>query len=213
MEQGMTVPVRPERRAAAARCKMYGLFSRLFSYPSGERAGPILDGSLFREMRDAAAGLPYASTLAAQPWPAVPTRADELEAGYCALFDATRPKGGAASLNEKDHVEIERSQLWEELLRFYDHFGLDFSTERVGEFPDHLVAELDFVHYLAFLEAGTEADGDDFARARQDFLARHLAAWVPSLADKLSKADPASPYTAFSGLLRAFLAEEEKAAA
>jgi hypothetical protein len=50
------------------------------------------------------------------------------------------------------------------------------------------------MHYLAFLETGTiEREGPDhpsradLMRGQRDFLARHLAAWVPQLAAKAKK--------------------------
>lgn len=207
-QSDLTVAVSPERRAAAARSGVYAIFSRLFSYPSEALAQPILDGMFYDELRQAAADLPYPSSLTTQAYPSLPESADELQACYCALFDPSAGKG-AISLGEKDHAQVERSYLWEELMRFYEHFGLEYSTERVKEAPDHLVTELDFLHYLAFLEAGTAGDEGAFARARSDFFERHLANWVPILADKLDRAAPGSPYAGFGGMLRAFVEEEQ----
>lgn len=206
-----TVTVLPKRRGAAARSMVYASFAKLFSYPSAALAQPILDGTIFEELQKAAADLPYPNSFAAKPWPSLPESSDELQACYCALFDPGGARGGI-SLGEKDHSQVDRSYLWEELIRFYAHFGLEYSADRVKESPDHLVTELDFLHYLAFLEAGTEGDSGAFARARSDFVERHLVNWVPTLADKLDHAAPGTPYACFSSLLRAFVADDQKPA-
>lgn len=208
----VTVTVAPERRAAAARSAVYASFARLFSYPSEVLAQSIINGMLYEELRESAADLPYPSSLATQHYPFFPASVDEIQACYCALFDPGVGQG-VISLGEKDHAQTDRSVLWEELMRFYEYFGLEYSADHVKEAPDHLVTELDFLHYLAFLEAGTEGDGSAFARARSDFFERHLANWVPVLAGKLERTAPDSPYTALSDLLRTFIKEEQSAMA
>ncbi|MFZ2629103.1 MAG: molecular chaperone TorD family protein [Rugosibacter sp.] len=210
-QPAITVAVSPERRAAAARSVVYAIFARLFSYPAGALAQSIIDGLYYDELRQAAADLPYPSSLMTQAYPSLPESADELQACYCALFDPSAGKG-AISLGEKDHAQVERSYLWEELMRFYEHFGLEYSTERVREAPDHLVTELDFLHYLAFLEAGTEGDAGAFSRARSDFFERHLANWVPILAAKLDRAAPGALYAGLGSMLRTFVEEEQNIA-
>lgn len=207
----ITVAVSPERRAAAARSVVYAIFARLFSYPAGALAQSIIDGLYYDELRQAAADLPYPSSLVTQTYPSLPESADELQACYCALFDPSAGKG-AISLGEKDHAQVERSYLWEELMRFYEHFGLEYSTERVREAPDHLVTELDFLHYLAFLEAGTEGDAGAFSRARSDFFERHLANWVPVVAAKLDRAAPGTLYADLASMLHDFIEEEQSIA-
>lgn len=211
MTQPITVSIPPERRAAAARSRAYGIFSRIFRYPSDNVVQPMLDGSLREELRQALDDLPYPSSLVAQVWPPLPDCAEDLQASYCGLFDTSRPRGAAVSLSEKDYVQTERSLMWEDLLRFYEHFGLEYSIDKVPELPDHLVTELDFLHYLAFLEAATVGDDEPFGRAREDFVGRHLGKWLPALADKIARAGADTPYAAFGAMLQTFLADEVKA--
>lgn len=210
MNETLTITVRGDRVDAAARSMLYAGFARLFSYPSDELAPRILDGTLFEEMCEAAAGLPYPSSLSACTWPSLPESTKALQACYWSLFQTASPAGAVVSLNEKDYVRTDRNQLWEDILRFYDHFGIEYSTERVAEFPDHLVTQLEFLHYLTFLEAGTAGDAGPYARARNDFVERHLANWLPALADKLALKARETPYEGFGQLLRVFLAEEEQ---
>lgn len=81
----------------------------------------------------------------------------------------------ATSLNEASHVELEASVLFEELVRFYEHFGLR-RQEQAG-LPDHLAVELEFMHFLSELEQAAVARGEDVAAvhaAQRDFLDRHV---------------------------------------
>jgi len=204
----ISVPIRQDRREAVARARAYAVFSRLFSYPSDEGAPSILDGSLFVELRQALLDLPHAGSLGAWDWPSLPVSAEELQACYCRLFEASRPSGASVSLNEKDYVSDERSQVWEDILRFYEHFGIEYSANGGMEMPDHLVTELDFLHYLSFLEVGAEGNVEDFSRARADFLSRHPAKWVTGLGERLARAEDGAPYAGFAGLLKAFVAGE-----
>mgnify|MGYP005811357663 CR=1 FL=1 len=208
----ITVAVAAERHAAAARSAVYASFAKLFSYPTEALAQAIIAGDPYEELRQVAAALPYPSSLATGNYPLFPESVDEIQACYCALFDSSADRN-AIPLNEKDHVQIERSHLWEELMRFYEYFGLEYSTDRVQEAPDHLVTELDFLHYLAFLEACTEGDAAAFAQARNDFFERHLVNWVPVLAAKLERAAPDSPYAELCVMLCDFIEEEQRARA
>lgn len=210
MNESLTITVRADREDAAARSRLYAGFARLFSYPSDELAPRILDGTLFEDMCEAAANLPYATSLPACTWPSLPESAEALQACYWSLFQTASPAGAVVSLNEKDYVRTDRNQLWEDILRFYDHFGIEYSTDRVEEFPDHLVTQLDFLHYLTFLEAGIAGDAGPYARARGDFVERHLANWLPALTDKLALKAGETPYASFGQLLRTFLDEEEQ---
>lgn len=210
MNDILTITVRDDRQGAAARSTVYAGFARLFSYPSDEFAARILDGTLFGEICEAAADLPYPSSLSACCWPSLPESPAALQTCYWSLFQTASPAGAVISLNEKDYVRTDRNQIWEDILRFYDHFGIEYSTDRVEEFPDHLVTQLEFLHYLTFLEAGTAGDTGPYIRARGDFVERHLTSWLPAFADKLAQKAGDTPYASFGQLLRVFLAEEEQ---
>lgn len=207
MNQIISIPIRDDRHEVAARARAYAIFASLFRYPTDELAATILDGSLFEELQDVVAALPHATSL---DRPVLPASIDELQASYCRLFEASRPTGAEISLNEKDYVADERSEVWEDVLRFYEHFGLEYSVEDGVELPDHLVTELEFLHYLAFLEAGAEGDTGDFARARADFLMRHPGKWVRALADRFARIGADTPYAGFVGMLGEFISDEQK---
>lgn len=81
----------------------------------------------------------------------------------------------ATALNEVAYAEIEASALFEELVRFYEHFGL--RRLEAAELPDHVGVELEFMHVLCEIERHAAARGDETAplrAAQRDFLDRHL---------------------------------------
>ena len=99
---------------------------------------------------------------------------------------------GACSLRAGAYWAHEQSTLFEELVRFYEHFGL----ERAGhaELPDHLSVQFQFMHWLAHLEDAARADLEQIAaltRAQRDFLERQLRRLVHAVRGALKSEDPA----------------------
>ena len=72
-----------------------------------------------------------------------------MQVTYTQLFDVTSGTP-LVSLLERRYGEKPEQKLWENLLNFYSHFGLDFSQGYAVEQPDHLLTELGFMHYLSF---------------------------------------------------------------
>ena len=87
----------------------------------------------------------------------------------------------------------DRMKTMEEAVRFYNFFGLTLS-ESPRELPDHIVTQLEFLHFLAFREAqALDADGRSGTRggARSATSStRHPARWVPQLRKRLDEAEP-----------------------
>src|SRR5690242_14095299 len=67
---------------------------------------------------------------------------------YNDAFDPSVNKD-AISLRERAHAEGDQSYLFEELIRFYEFFGL--KRDEKAEMPDHLSVELEFMHFLTHL--------------------------------------------------------------
>jgi DMSO reductase family type II enzyme chaperone len=163
---------------AAERSRAYGALARAFSLPTPESHREIASGRLAEVL-----GAPDDPSLTPD------MSFEELQAEYLRLFEVGTPRPPCSlyegSWREKEFSD--RRELMEELVRFYNYFGLTLG-ERPKELPDHLAIELEFMHFLAFREAQALADGRDpgsYRRARRDFLERHLARWLPWLGERL----------------------------
>lgn len=122
---------------------------------------------------------------------------DVLEADYLAAFELGRGKAAVPLFEGMHRGDEGREGVLEDLLRFYEFFDVKLSeTDR--EYPDHLVAELEFIAWLCLQEQAAERNGGDaqsFRRAARDFLSRHLAAWLPQFRQRLEATDTAyAPY-------------------
>ncbi len=163
---------------AGARSAVYQRLAEVFAYPSEHLLGHVKNGEWERAVRSLLGELPYA----VEPG-ACPGGPEGLAEGYMNVFEVGigRP---FCPLYEGSHRNG-RMKLMEELVRFYEHFGLK-TVE--GDQPDHLCAELEFMHYLAFKEAAVASHGDDaqsLRLAQRDFLDRHLCRWLPRLRARL----------------------------
>jgi DMSO reductase family type II enzyme chaperone len=116
-----------------------------------------------------------------------------LEADYLAAFELGRGKSPVPLFEGMHRGDQGREGVLEDLLRFYEFFDVKLSeTDR--EYPDHLVTELEFLAWLCMREQAAQREGRDaepFRRAARDFLARHLAAWLPEFRRKLEATDTA----------------------
>ena len=156
------------------------MLSAAFRHP--DPAEPTLG----RALAAAAAALPY--RLPEFAVPELPVQ--ELRLRYTNLFEAS-DRSGAISLHESDFVPTPRAKVWEDLVRFYEHFGLRYDGEVIHLWPDHLAIELECLQYLTFLEAGIAGDITPLLRAERDFIDRHLLPWLPDLAGQLVEREEA----------------------
>lgn len=178
-----------QTQTATARSQIYHLFAEAIEYPADDASQKVRDGDWARALEElfsiAAPGLGEDLTLAALRDAGDDDEALAIE--YTRLFDvgASGPPcplfGGL--------YDGARMKTMEEVIRFYEHFGLKTSQAR-RELPDHLATELEFLHFLSFSEAEALAAGADpepFRRAQRDFLARHPAKWVPELLQRIEQ--------------------------
>ncbi|HSD09359.1 MAG TPA: molecular chaperone TorD family protein [Candidatus Binatia bacterium] len=183
----------PGALGAANRSRLYVLLADGFRFPSPEFHGLVQGGAYRNGLRAIAACLPYPLPLADESL-ATSSEYVDLQAEYIRLFDVG-PKGRPpCTLYEGEYWSGARMQVMEELVRFYDHFGLSLSTEE-RELPDHLSVELEFLHYLTFKESAALERGLDpasYRRAASDFLARHPSRLLPRLRAKIDE-QPAEP--------------------
>ena len=96
----------------------------------------------------------------------------------------------------------------------YSTFGVRLA-DTVGERPDHIAVELDFMNFLAAKEAHA-SDGNQDAnaklcrRAQVYFLSKHLARWGSIFAGSLAEATTAPFYRSTCELLDRFLTAETR---
>lgn len=118
---------------------------------------------------------------------------EEMEAEYLAAFEVGRNCPAVPLFEGMHRGDMGRSGVLEDLLRFYEFFDAKLS-DADREYPDHLVTELEFLSWLSLREQTAQdqgGDADSFRRAQRDFLARHLAAWLPEFRRKLDATDTA----------------------
>lgn len=172
---------------ARARSRVYGMLAAAFGYPTLElythvESGTYADrltetvGALYADLEDQIAGL--AVTLCAAA-----SLADQ-EADYLRIFETDVPKPAVSLYEGMSAKPAERAATLLELKAFFRQFGLAMN-ESVGELEDSVMAELEFMQFLAAKEAEAIEIGRDrrpYQLAQRDFLGRHLGKWLPDLA-------------------------------
>lgn len=204
-----------EELLAAARSRMYALFCEALRYPDEEMCSWVREGELSRALRATLAsvdpglldGTDWDALAEAQPG----DEADGLAIEHTRLFEVGA-SGPPCPLYGGLYNDA-RMKTMEEVVRFYNHFGLTLS-ENPRELPDHLATELEFLHFLAFREAEALHDGGDpgpYRRAARDFVARHPARWVPKVIQKLRRAKAPRFYDELFALLARALDHDRRA--
>jgi DMSO reductase family type II enzyme chaperone len=186
-------------RDAAARGALYALAARALTEPDEELHAALGSGALDRECRR------LLSRTALDVEPPALTTGDDRET-VCALFNdlfvlgqttvvdrtdgTVDAEGPSVSLYESGYrPEASWTDVNLDLARAYDYFGVEVDEQR-RENHDHYRLELEFAGYLCRREAAVDADA---ARARLDFLDRHLAAVSEGVAAALAD-EPATGY-------------------
>ena len=203
------IEVSGAQQGSGARSYVYAFLARAFSFPSREFAADVSSGHWRAELDTVAQHLPFAFDPGQEASGALTVGFQELQQEYIRLFDVGlgRP---FCPLYEGSHRHG-RMKIMEELVRFYEHFGL---RPEAGDQPDHLCAELEFMHFLAFKQAallGRGQEVNDLALAQREFLHRHLSRWLPRLRARLEgAADALTLYPALARLAEAFCTADER---
>lgn len=138
--------------------------------------------------------------------PAPPANATR---AFMAAFDPAISKG-AVSLHASAHLERDQTDLYQEMIRWYDHFGL--KRRDGGELPDHLSIMLEFLQFVTVQEHANAADAGAVASlhaAQVDFITRHPLPLVEVIIDKLETDEPR--YHQLPRALQEFLEDESAA--
>jgi DMSO reductase family type II enzyme chaperone len=97
-----------------------------------------------------------------------------------------------------------------DLARAYDYYGVRPASDD-RDHHDHLRLQLEFAGYLARREAAL--DGPDAARARLDFLDRHLRVVVEGVVERIESEPNTGAYGRFGRLLDEFTVADREALA
>jgi len=173
----------PDAVMAGHQSKLYALLSQAFRYPTDEFYEMASSGRLAEEISEAAAGLGYAVSV-----PDLATgNLEETQQAHVELFELGGDAGPPAFIYEGEYGGG-RLGVMEDVLRFYDHFGISPSLdEDTRDRPDHIANELEFMHILSFQEAGAlenSSEGGAYRQAGQDFLRFHLVDFTRWIADR-----------------------------
>jgi TorA maturation chaperone TorD len=136
----------------------------------------------------------------------------ELKADYARLFSGPytllAPPYGSVYLEGERKVMGDSTVVVRDI---YRRAGVDISKD-FHDAPDHIAAELEFMHFLIFneLEALNESDvgrAMDFLSQQKAFLTDHLCAWGPQFTEKVEEAAATEFYKNLARATRAYLAE------
>lgn len=211
--QEAQVVVAGDKMTGAARSHIYRLLGQAFFYPGTQSSAEFLAPRLGELRRVlplieghgiADAFLADLSTLESL----VGRDADQpMSDAYTALFDNCTGRA-TVSLYEKDYGNGDAKMIWEEAIRFYEHFGLEFDVRVTRDWPDHIGTELEFMHYLTYLEAATEGGVEAYRQAQGDFLVRRLARWAHRFCAQVERRGAASPYLPLARMLMTYIEAE-----
>ena len=93
----------------------------------------------------------------------------------------------------------------------YNEFGLD-SSQSYAEPPDHIILELEFMHFLSFKEGeafGNEDKGEKkYLMAEKKFCENHLLRWVPNFCSRLNESSNLPFFQTLAVLTKDFILED-----
>ena len=202
---------------SATRSQLYALLAAGFRYPSAEMFEAFRTGNYQSELMDRVQRLPHLAMLSTLVPVEPGTPCQEFENQYVACFEVGSPEPPCPPY-EGLYRGGERTQFMLRVSSFYKHFGLAMNQEegRAREVPDHISAELEFMHFLTFkqtqaLEEGTEELLQGYLLAQNDFLQQQMSQWLPAFVEKLEAACPIPFYVTLGRLVRdVVLAELEQ---
>jgi DMSO reductase family type II enzyme chaperone len=199
--------------SAETRSTLYQGLALGWRYPDRPGYEAYQSGQYTEELLEFATSLPHLAALVAQE-AATPEQVrgelknlpfEEFEVRYVSTFDVGFPEPPCPPYEGLYNKKMERAQAMVEISEFYRQFGLKMNqAPDKRELPDYLVAELEFLAFLAFKEAQAAYEGtaellDGYRRAQKDFLERHMVDWLPEFAARLEE-EEALPF--FPHLLR-----------
>lgn len=108
---------------------------------------------------------------------------EELRSRYIDLFEAGLPHPKCPLLEGYYLLNRPAGEVVLENKLFFQHFGLRMESKAA---PDHLHTQLEFLSWIEHCLAVGNPEPESLERARNDFVVRHLAHWVPKAAQSLA---------------------------
>jgi putative dimethyl sulfoxide reductase chaperone len=184
--------------------KVFRLLSRGFRYPSPEFHAGLASGSFAAELAPLLP--PDSRREPVAEWCRAETDYGDFISAYISAFDAGSPSPPAPPYEGLHRSDRSRTEILLEVSAFYGHFGLRMSP---AELPDHIAAELEFLHFLAFKRLAARQAGKaellpGYLQARDDFLRRHLLAWITPFRRSQEAASAPLFYRGLSGFCERF---------
>lgn len=207
-DAGVDQLVEPEGGPIVARSMCYGMLAASFNVPDETQFKELNDGTYRERFAEACEELPFKLDIEIEALPE-DWSADDFHSEYLNLFDVGA--GGPPCPLYGGVWGGDRMQVMEEVMRFYNYFGLKSSEERRIP-PDHLSTELEFMHYLTYREAAAPMPNlaVPYRRAQIDFIDRQPGRWLPRLSEKLNQLEPAPYFTSLIALTTQMLERDRK---
>jgi DMSO reductase family type II enzyme chaperone len=198
----------PEGGPEVARSKCYALLASGYNVPDSERFAEVSGGGLMENLEEQRGELPFEFEFSIEPPPGEWSHED-FQAEYLRLFEVGQ--GGPPCPLFGGVWGADRMKAMEEVIRFYNYFGLKLSDERRIP-PDHLATELEFLHYLTFRQAASKLDqiAAPYRRAQLDFIERQPGNWVPKMKERLAELETAAFFTSLVDATARFLEADHK---
>jgi len=135
---------------------------------------------------------------------------ERLKVDYARLF--VGPYSLLAPPYGSVYLEAERRIMGDSTLHaleMYREAGLDIAQD-FNDAPDHIAAELEFMHYLVFKEIRAGASGSytiavDYVEKQKIFLETHLGAWISAFSTQIMESAETEFYRNLSTLTTRFV--------
>lgn len=201
------------RTQEAARSRLYRRLADAYRWPVSDLSMVLkeIESALVQLGSDACAA---AARLRASYHGAADTRALAIDhaALFVGPFLVPAPPYGSVYLEDKRQLMGDSTI---DAQQHYRSLGLDLSPE-FKEAPDHIAAELEFMHVLivqgiAAIDAADHRLLSENISHQRIFLERHLGVWVPAFTDKIIEHARTDYYRHLATVLRIYVAEDMEA--
>ncbi len=184
---------------------LYTHLAELLTYPTSELLEAHVSGTLRDDLEQLRDSVPYALPLDVEGLQA--DREDGIASDYIRIFDV--PTAGSTCPLYGGVLTGDRSQVMEDLLRLYRHFGLSTVNAEVSDLPDAIPAVLEFLAFLTYQECEASAgEVETFRRAQRDLLERYVTNWASLVKARVAALDPPPIYRSTTSLFDTFVATE-----